>query len=177
MPRLHAKCISSQSRLTGNTDVGSSRTSFAAASCWSAWLCLFSMATIWLTELAGEAAVSQFRSGVSHPSTSWCDQLPFVLCPIHNPGSIHANPSQLDPANMFKGPSKPAPPMSLVPRSGLPAGVMGILITAASGADCAVFDLAIFSSTGAGSSCIGKLHKITQCSTATGARKSCAHAQ
>ena len=77
----------------GTTAVDFSRTSFAAASCWSAWLCLFSMATIWLTELPGEAAVPGFSlhilvdvaywavstCGVSHRSSFGCVQLPCIL--------------------------------------------------------------------------------------------------
>ena len=59
-PRLHAYATCTQDRLTGNTALYFSRTSFAATSGWSAWLRLFSMAMIWLTELPGGAAVPPF---------------------------------------------------------------------------------------------------------------------
>ena len=50
--------------------------------------------------------------------------------------------------------------MLLLPRSELLAGDIGSWIRAASGADCAVFDLATFVLTGAGISCTGELHRI-----------------
>ena len=59
--------------------------------------------------------------------------------------------------------------MLLLPRSGLLTSDMGSLVKAALGADCAVFDLAISALTGAESSCMGELYRITQCSTAAGA--------
>ena len=64
--------------------------------------------------------------------------------------------------------------MLLLPRSGLLASDMGSLITAASGADSAVFDLAICVLTRAGSSCIGENHIVLNCKRHTYKGTSCA---